>query len=157
MQYKPGLRTCAMIAILFMLLTVTPTCRAEKGIQWHSYEEGIKKAKETQKLIFINFHADWCTFCKKMEKESFTDPKIIASLNEHFVSIHIDTEKERSLAQKFFIRSLPTIWFLEHDQEKITNVPGYIPPDIFLKILEWLHTGVYKEMNFKDFMGKGKK
>jgi thioredoxin-related protein len=73
------------------------------------------------------------------------------------VSIHINTDKERSLAQKYFIRSLPTIWFLDHDESKITNVPGYIPPDIFLKILEWLQTGVYKEMNFKQYMDKQNK
>jgi len=151
------MKTLWITLILFMIMAAAPTCRADKEIHWYTYQDGVKKAIEAKKLIFINFHADWCTFCKKMDKESFTQPEIIKTLNDHFISIKIDTDKERSLAQKFFIRSLPTIWFLEADQEKITNVPGYIPPEIFSKVLEWLHTGTYKTKPFKDFMESEKK
>nr|NJM01378.1 DUF255 domain-containing protein [Desulfobacula sp.] len=65
----------------------------DAGIQWQSYDEGLKLAKSRNKHVFLYFHADWCTYCKKMEATTFMDKKIWADLNENFISIQVDTEK----------------------------------------------------------------
>ncbi len=30
------------------------------GINWHDYEEGLERAKQTDKPVFIHFGASWC-------------------------------------------------------------------------------------------------
>ena len=157
MGRKTWLKQISILLVVGFAVCSASHCGAENGIQWHSYTKGLEKAKGKDKLIFINFHADWCTFCRKMKAETYSDPKVIAYLNENFICINVDSDKEKDISILYFVRSLPTIWFLEPPDTKLTSVPGYVPADTFLDILKFLHTGSYKTMNFKEYMEKKKK
>ena len=88
------------------------------------------------KKIYINFHADWCGPCKYMEKKTFANPAVIAYLNKHFISIKVDTEKETKISYKYGVNAIPDNWFLFKNGDRIGRRKGYIPPDIFMKILK---------------------
>ena len=102
--------------------------------------------------MLLNFYADWCTFCKKMDKETFTDPDIVKLLNKEFISIKVNKDKEEAVARKYFVRGLPMIWFMEPDGEKISSLPGFIPPEMFMQILKFIDSNSYKKMTFKEFV-----
>ena len=86
-----------LIALTLGMFSIPLLSNAE-GIQWQSYKDGMKKGKSENKKIFLNFHADWWTFCKKMEAESFSDPEIIQFLNSHFILIRTNIDKEKKIA-----------------------------------------------------------
>ena len=125
------------------------------GPEWRSFNDGMKLGKSQNKHIMINFYADWCHYCDQMFKETLTDEKVMASLREHFVSVKIDTEAEQSLAKEYYVRGLPTIWFLKPGGEKLAPIPGFVPPDQFVKVLKYVATKSYETMSFKEFMDKG--
>jgi len=121
-------------------------------IKWYSYNEGMARGQKEKKNVFLNFYANWCGYCKKMDNGTFKNPSVIAYLNENFISVKVNTEKERRIAAKYYVNGLPTSWFVSKDGEKISNLPGYVPADMLMNILKYIHTDSYKKMNFKKFL-----
>ena len=71
-----------------------------------------------------------------MAKETFQDPSVVSYLNEKFISIRVDFDKEGDIASQYGVRGLPSTWFLTQTGERIGNVPGYIPPQALLSMLK---------------------
>ncbi len=138
------------------------TCKSKKPdeeikeiagpIKWYSYDEGMALGKRQGKKMYIYFWAEWCTFCKKMEKETLNKSLVSSYLNKNFISIKVNSDKERETASLYYVRGFPTSWFLTEDGQKISNLPGYVPPDMFLRILEFIHSDTYKKMTFGDYL-----
>lgn len=91
-----------------------------------------------------------------MEEESFTQPEIGKFLTTNFIPIRVDVDKEKKIASTYHVRSLPVSWFLEPNGEKITSIPGYVNPSLFLTILKYIASESYKKMTLKEYMNKGK-
>jgi thiol:disulfide interchange protein len=104
-------------------------------IQWHSFNAGMARGKFEKKKVFVHFYADWCAACKAMEKSTFKDPVVIASLNENFIPIKVDADREIQTASMFRVKGLPDNWFIGKEGEIIGHRPGYIPPDQLKNIL----------------------
>ncbi len=141
-------RYIPVLAMIFFFLAAagSPALAASsKGIKWYSYKEGMALAKKEGKKVYVNFHADWCFYCTKMEKETFRKSSVVGYLNDHFISISIDTEKDRKAAAKFNVRGLPDNWFFDEKGKKLGNRPGFLPPKVLLQMLEMVHTEGYKK------------
>jgi len=125
----------------------------EKGsIKWYPHEEGLALGKKQGKKVFLFFWAEWCMYCKKMEGETFSKSPVAAYLNDHYISIKVDFDRERKTASEYFISGVPTSWFLAENGEKISNLPGYVPADTFLPILKFIHSDSYKTMTFAKYL-----
>ena len=129
---------------------------APPNISWNDYTPGMALAREEGKSIFLYFHAAWCGYCVKLKKETFTDDRIKAYLNDHFVSIGVDTDKREKIARQWGVRGLPTLWFLEADGTKINSLPGFVDADQLLTILQYIHTRSYNTMNFQEYVQQKK-
>lgn len=144
--------------VLLVFLIVTPGSlvpakdSSAAGIKWYPYQEGLALGKQESKKVFLTFYADWCSYCHKMDKESFSNPAVVDYLNRHFISIKANSDKEDKLARDFFVRGLPSSWFLTAKGEKIAGQPGYIPPKQLLELLRFIQSDSYKDMSLKDFL-----
>jgi thioredoxin-related protein len=129
---------------LLVLLSVasvagpSPTRAAERSVNWHSFNEGMARGGAEGKKVFILFRADWCTYCHAMETETLRDPTVVAFLKERFISVKVDTDREQDVSTMFRVKGLPDCWFFSEDGSVLGHRPGYIPPDVFLKILRSL-------------------
>ena len=121
-------------AFIFINASASPT--QTKEIEWHSYDDGMARGKFEKKKVFLHFTAAWCYYCGVMEKETFKDPVVIASLNENFIPIRVDFDKETKTSAFYRVKGLPDTIFLAEDGQIIGRRPGYIPPDIFKRILK---------------------
>lgn len=136
-------------------LPVTEPSKETGTIGWLDYTPGMAMAGKQTKPIFLYFHADWCTYCKKLKQTTFKDKKVRAYLEEHFVSIQVDTDKNKALAEEWRVKGLPTLWFLEPDGTRISSLPGYIDAAQLLQILKFIHTRSYETMDFQEFIKQG--
>jgi len=153
-QFKTSLK---MLLLLHCMMGCVAPGAAEDvaapaAIQWLNYGQGLDLASESGKAVFINFTADWCRYCKKMKKETYADPEVIAYVNEHYVPIMVDTTKEKNIAARYSVRGLPTIWFLSSSGERISNLPGYVDAPMFLNVLRYIATGAYATSDFEAFL-----
>ena len=87
-----------------------------------------------------------------MEEESFTNPEIRDYLTKHFVLIRVDMDREKKTASSYFVRALPTSWFLEPDGSKITSIPGYTYPNLFLSVLKYVTSESYKKKTLQEYI-----
>ena len=65
--------------------------------QWITFEQLEKKMLEKPKRVMIHFYADWCAYCKKMEKVVYTKPEIVKELNSNYYSVKFNVESEDSV------------------------------------------------------------
>ena len=148
------LRTIAMISAIFFLLSFSAGIgRADSGdIRWYSFKEGMAQQEKLRKKAFLHFWAKWCPSCRKMNEVTFTDRSVIAYLNKHFISIKINSEENKTLASEFGVRGIPDNWFIAENNQPISDLPGYIPPKMFLAVLKFILTDSYKKISFTKFM-----
>ena len=73
-----------------------------------------------------------------MENKTFTDPTVIAYINENFIPIKVDADRELKTSQMFRVRALPDNWFIAEDGKPIGHRLGYIPPHQLKGILKLL-------------------
>jgi thioredoxin-related protein len=134
------LRTVAIVLIGWLALVpvFSPVQAASNTLKlkWYSFEEGMELGSSQGKKVFIHFWAQWCTYCHTMEKETFANPNVVDYLNRNFISVKVDTDREKTVSRLFRVNGLPDNWFFSARGQIIGHRPGYIPPDTFLKILE---------------------
>ncbi len=140
----------ALITAISILSAVSASA-ATGGIQWKGYDEGIAMAKADGKNIFLYFHADWCKYCHKMDATTFKDKKVIDYLNENYITIRVDADKETKVASKYGVRGMPTSWFLKANSDKLSNMPGFVDAKRLLTILKYVSTESYEKMSYLDF------
>jgi thioredoxin-related protein len=122
------LKTTMLLGLCCALLVqaATPLEAVTPGVQWHSYEEGLARGKFERKKVLIHFFAEWCAYCKKMEQETFRDPGVVGLMNEQFVAVRVDADRESETAALFQVRGLPDTYFVTEDGDVIGHRPGFI-------------------------------
>src|SRR5438552_243132 len=90
---------------------------AATEIRWRSdYAAAIKEAHDKNLPLAIDIGTVNCYWCKKLDESTFRDPRIIGVMNERFIPLKLDGEKEPSLVQHLGIVSYPTIVLASSDK-----------------------------------------
>ncbi|MFA8451491.1 MAG: thioredoxin family protein [Bacteroidales bacterium] len=163
------------ILICIAFLGFIGSSTAQK-IKWYSFTEGIEKAKKEDKKVFIDVYTDWCGYCVKMDKTTFSNSEVAKEMNKHFIAIKFNAETKDTINFKDYQfvglkqgngrttntlayalvgerLSFPSFVFLSNkDFNKIDVVKGYIQKDHFINILEYIGTDSFKTTKFKDFI-----
>ena len=124
------------LLILSLILCLAGLASAADSIKWRSYEEGMALSKVEKKKVFLHFYADWCGFCRKMANTTFKDSTLINYLNNNYMPIMVNTDREPQTAGSYGVSGLPTTVFLTEMGEPIFSVPGYIPTDTLMSMLK---------------------
>lgn len=98
----------------------------------------LEAAKAQNKPVFVYARSEYCHWCKKFEEESFTNKTIIDRLNEIFILVSIDVDKQKSETRNFRVVGTPTEIFLDSNGTEIKRIPGYVDNGTFLKIINEL-------------------
>ena len=139
-----ALRLNTILGIMLFGIFFMGTAQAAEGIKWYSYDEAMALTKSEKKKVYINFYTDWCGYCRKMEKKTFTDGNVIAYLNKNYLPVRVNAEKERSVAAKYKAFSFPDNTFITETGEYIGKQPGFLGPSDFLKMLTFVYEEKYK-------------
>lgn len=111
---------------------VLGTKRTQK-IHWKlDIEKAFKQAQASNKYIFIDFYTDWCSWCKKLDKETFTNEKVIKVISG-YIALKVDGDVEVEFRKKYKIEGYPTMLIVTHTGRIIKRIVGYRPPE---KLLE---------------------
>jgi len=113
---------------------------APVAIKWEkNFEEALKKAKKAGKPIIVDFWADWCGWCHRLDRTTYADPWV-ARKAQDFVAVKVNTEgsrKELDVALKYHVASrLPTIVFLSPEGRQVGRLNGFQGPGQFPRTLD---------------------
>lgn len=104
-------------------------------------DHSLAKAKAAHKYSLLEFSADWCTSCKRIEATVFSNPKVIHELNS-FNLLRVDmtdmNAKQKPLLNKLGIYGPPVIVLFNPDGQEIPQkrVVGEITAQEMLHILQ---------------------
>ena len=101
----------------------------------------LKNAKTQNKLVFLDFYADWCVTCKEMEVLTFSDPSVVEKLKAYEliqVDVTKNTVNQQAILKRYGLFGPPTILFFDRDgQERSSQrVIGFMKAQRFLERLE---------------------
>ena len=115
----------------------------EKGIRFidnEPWEKVLKKAKKQHKPIFVDCYTSWCGPCKQLAKDVFTREDVGQFVNEQFVSVKYDVEKENGLnfARQYRdqISAFPTLLLIQTDGTVMSRIVGAYPAEEILQSIK---------------------
>ncbi|MFW6121127.1 MAG: thioredoxin family protein [Petrotogales bacterium] len=154
------------MVLVFLLLSLTFTVFAYVG-KLDNLETSLKLASLENKKAIIMFSDKSCYYCNVFNDKTLIDEKVQQLLNAGYTFIEIykgnnqvtitlngeeQTFTHTELYSVFGISGTPTLWFLNSNGNPITNLPGYVPADMFVKVLQYLGQEAYKqEISFEDY------
>lgn len=154
---------CAVMAAFVYILAAASAsaseAKAEAKAQWLTYEDGLARAKKDGGFVVADFYTTWCRDCKKMDKETFTDPAVVKDLSAGFAAVKVDADKRPELASKYGVYAYPTIAILKPDGSVLCQRLGYMSAQEFRVFLGYASTGAYKKKSLQEYLksvSKGK-
>ena len=101
-------------------------------------QEALGIAKKENKPVLVYFSASWCMPCQWMEKNTFTDPKLAAYLQERFIGVKVDFDdaQGQAIAAKYLVNKLPTILIFNSLRQLIGTHQEMMEPERLLDILK---------------------
>ena len=161
-----ALVTAAIGTSAAMAQVVPTTAGAQpNGPDWQTLDEALERAADSGKRILVDVYAPWCGYCRKMQKETYTDDTVKVRMNRYFEFARLDgTDQESTimyqgepvtpavLARRFGTSGYPTTVFLEPDGEIIAGQPGYIGSEQFTTMIEYVGTGAIDNQTYQEFV-----
>jgi uncharacterized protein YyaL (SSP411 family) len=139
---------------LFPLLTLVsfaPQATKEE-LKWYSWNEGYEKAVKDGKIVLVDAYTDWCGWCKRMDKDTYSNAEVIKKINAHFIPIKFNPEiqgvtykvgdQTYTPAQLHYMLSrgestgYPTTYYIYPKKMGVFIDPGYKDAKAFLNVLD---------------------
>ncbi len=110
---------------------------AQTNFRSITFDEALAAAKAENKMVFIDFYTDWCGPCKMMTRDVFPQKAVGDYMNEKFVCIKLNSEKEgKELADLYKVQYLPTFIVLDTDKKVLLTKTGYEEGQAFINDID---------------------
>lgn len=138
------------LRLLFTALTalcLTALTSSAKENWETNYDAALAKAAKDNKLVLIDFTgSDWCGWCIKLDKDTFSQPAFQSYAEKNLVLLELDypqgkpqtaaiKKQNAELAKKFNVEGYPTLVLLNAKGKEIARNEGYLEggPSAFIK------------------------
>ena len=107
-------------------------------INWQPWDPAtFAKAQAEDKPVLLAISAVWCYWCHVMDETSYSDPDVLALLNEYFVTVRVDNDHRPDINSRYNVGGWPTTAFLTGHGGLIGGAT-YLPPDQFIAMISEL-------------------
>lgn len=163
---------CFFVAGLVAFTLQKPaTLPAADTLRWYTWEEAAELQKTAPRKIMVDIYTDWCGWCKRMDKTTFSDSTVATYLAANFYPVKLNAEqktdiqfnghtfkyvpegKVHELAYSLLDGQMgyPNFVYLNEKYERIMISPGYKEPKDVLKELKFTAGEHYAKTTWEKF------
>jgi uncharacterized protein YyaL (SSP411 family) len=162
-------KATALIILCTLSLSFKP---ADQELKWLGFDEGYKLSQKTGKVMLVDVYTDWCGWCKRMDKDTYSKSEIIEFINKNYIPVKFNPEinniryqyKNMNLSGMELmgaignneIRGYPATVFLHPAKDQYRVVSGYYDATRFQNVLTSIITE-FAPVSDKTTGGKSKK
>lgn len=165
--------------LIFFLISILSFAQEDKkaSIEWMSFEEAVMANNKEPKKFMIDVYTDWCGWCKRMDRTTFQDPKVVAVVNKYYHAVKLNAERKDTviLDDRTFVNekpkgkrhphqlaislmqgkmTYPTVVYLDEKGNMLQPIPGFQSTENILPILNYFGSDAYKNTNWEDFQAR---
>lgn len=161
----------SLVVFLFFMGCV-PT-HSQEQIAWLTLEEAETLTEQTPRKLFIKIATDWCDWCKRLEKETLSQPQIIRYISDNYYPVYVNPEKKRIIKWqgkeykteqvgphyvnewvKEYLHgqiSFPSVVIIDENHTLIQSIPGFIDIYAMSSILNYFGSDTHKKTPWRRF------
>ena len=148
----------------------------DKEIHWMSLDEVQVAMKKEPRKVWVDVYTDWCGWCKRMDKTTFSNPNVIKYMHEHFYAVKLDAEQKNDIrfmgkmypasqadrTHPFATEllhgqmSYPTSVVMEENFQTPQPIPGYQDVKTMEMIMKYFGEGQYKKTPWPEYQANFK-
>lgn len=154
----------ATIALLFLFVNEI-SAQEKTKIKWMTIDQAFEAIKKEPRKIVIDVYTDWCGWCKVMDKNTFSDPKVIDFVNKKYYAVKLNAEQagQIKVGDKTYTypdlasqlmqgrMSYPTMVYLDEKFNMIQPIPGYQDAKAFHQVITFLGDNHFKKTDFEKY------
>ncbi len=167
-----------LLSLVSVLLIGSAFAQSSGKIKWLSIEEAEKLNKKEPRKIIMDFYTSWCGWCKRMDANTFNNPKIAEYINKHYYAVKVNAEMRDTIVfnGRTFINpapagkrgthqiasyaaqngrvGYPTIVYLDEKLRLIQAIPNYMTPQQIEPILVYFGESFYTKKEYQKFLSE---
>ncbi|MCZ2357509.1 MAG: thioredoxin family protein [Bacteroidia bacterium] len=92
-----------------------------------SFKNALQKAKQENKLLFVNVYAVWCAPCKELKNKTFKSSKVADAVNARFINLDINAEEGEGIdfSKKYKVTAHPLVLIIDATGKEKKRILGY--------------------------------
>jgi uncharacterized protein YyaL (SSP411 family) len=160
--------------IILISVAISFAGKAQTMVKWYTIDEAFSLTKTAPRKILIDVYTDWCSWCKVMDRNTYSNPIIADYLNNNFYPVRFNAEQKsdltlngktykyiasgtrgyHELAYELLNGQLgyPSTVFLDEHTRMIQPVQGYIKPQQFDQIIKFIGGNYFKTETWEAFL-----
>jgi uncharacterized protein YyaL (SSP411 family) len=125
-----------LLALVLLVAFAGPARAEAPSLAWQKWDPALfERAQREDKYILLHMAAVWCHWCHVMENTTYRDPAIQQRIAEKFIAVRVDQDSDPALSYRSENWGWPATIMLDKDGNEIFKRRGYIPPELFAKLL----------------------
>lgn len=133
------MKSLAILSLALGLLGTALSPVSAKDAWLTDYPAALELAAKEKRPVLVDFTgSDWCGWCIRLDKETFSQRAFLKFADKNLVLLKVDlpqgkpqSAEERArneeLVQKFNVEGFPTIVLLDASGKEIARQGGYLP------------------------------
>ncbi len=124
--------------------------KSPAGVKWQTdLKTAHEMSVELNRPMLIVFDADWCSYCRKMERTTLAEPDVVKQINSKFVPVHLDLDDNGRTAEILEVKRIPCTVALSPRADLLGRLTGFVSRkqygESLNRVLE-LHKNVDKQL-----------
>lgn len=108
-----------LLLVISTLLAASNIDRFAKEMGYHrDFSTALQQGKRENKLIMLVVVADYCPWCRKLERKTLKAEPVARQVDDHFIPVIVDRNYDKAnYPKQYDVPRIPTVFFIDPNTE----------------------------------------